>query len=138
MTQATKLTAGVSHIGLAVSKLQASLKFFEALGFQKVGGSDTYPSIFVSDGASLITLWQTDEDATPFDRRKNVGLHHLAIKVANRTALDTAYTAVSKIDGVRIDGEGAFAPQALDGTPLTHAMVYEPSGNRIELTYHQE
>jgi hypothetical protein len=24
----------------------------------------------------------------------------------------------------------------LKGTPLHHAMVYEPAGNRIELTFH--
>ena len=133
-----KLTSGFSHVGLSVSDLDASFQFFQALGFDKVGGVDSYPSIFLSDGSSLLTLWQTEKDATPFNRRKNVGLHHLAIKVSSKEALHTAYKAVSHVDGVRVDGEGAFAPQALDGTPLTHAMVYEPSGNRIELTYHQE
>lgn len=137
-TTTTNLTIGVSHVGLAVSNLDASLKFFEALGFKKAGGSESYPSIFVSDGASLITLWQTDKDATPFDRRKNVGLHHLAIKVPSLEALSQAYKAVSEVTGVRTDGEGAFSPAKLDGTPLTHCMVFEPSGNRIELTFHQE
>jgi len=134
----TKLTSGISHVGLSVSNLEKSFEFFKALGFNKVGGVDSYPSMFLSDGSSLLTIWQTEKDATPFDRRKNVGLHHLAIKVSSKEALDSAYNAVSKIDGVRVNGEGAFAPQALDGTPLTHAMLYEPSGNRIELTYHQE
>jgi hypothetical protein len=53
-------------------------------------------------------------------------------------ALNKAFDAVRKVEGVRFDGEGAFGPQALDGTPLTHAIVVEPSGNRIELTYHEE
>jgi catechol 2,3-dioxygenase-like lactoylglutathione lyase family enzyme len=138
MTDSSNLTIGVSHVGLSVSDLDASLKFFEALGFKKAGGVESYPSIFVSDGSSLITLWQTDEGATPFDRRKNVGLHHLAIKVRSLEALKEAFNIVSKVAGVRVDGEGAFGPQALDGTPLTHAIVFEPSGNRIELTYHAE
>jgi lactoylglutathione lyase len=138
MTDSSKLTIGISHVGLSVSDLDASLKFFEALGFNQVGGVESYPSLFLSDGSSLLTIWQTDEGATPFDRRKNVGLHHLAIKVPSLEALNKAFEVVSKVQGVRVDGEGAFKPQALDGTPLTHAIVFEPSGNRIELTYHEE
>jgi lactoylglutathione lyase len=134
----SNLTAGISHVGLSVSDLDASFNFFEALGFKKVGGVESYPSFFISDGKSLITLWKTEANATPFNRRTNVGLHHLAIKVSSREALDEAYAAVSKVKGVRIDGEGAFGPEALNGMPLTHAMVYEPSGNRIELTFHSE
>jgi lactoylglutathione lyase len=134
----TTLTAGISHVGLSVSHLDASLKFFEAIGFNKVGGVESYPSYFISDGSSLVTLWQTDKGATPFDRRKNVGLHHLAIKVSSLQALDEAYAAVQTVPGVRVDGEGAFGPEPLNGTTLTHAMVFEPSGNRIELTFHSE
>jgi lactoylglutathione lyase len=138
MTDSSNLTIGISHIGLSVSDLGASLKFFEALGFKQVGGVESYPSLFLSDGSSLLTIWQTDEGATPFDRRKNVGLHHLAIKVPSLEVLNKAFEVVSKVEGVRVDGEGAFKPQALDGTPLTHAIVFEPSGNRIEFTYHEE
>ena len=134
----TALTTGFSHVGLSVSNLDASFKFFEALGYKKVGGNEVYPSYFLSDGSSLLTIWKTDEDFTPFNRRKNVGLHHLALKIPSREALDEAYKAVKNVKGTRIDGEGAFAPQELTGTPLTHAMVFEPSGNRIELTYHKE
>mmetsp|Transcript_1775 Transcript_1775/g.2748 ORF Transcript_1775/g.2748 Transcript_1775/m.2748 type:complete len:141 (-) Transcript_1775:133-555(-) len=132
------LTSGISHVGLSVSNLDASFAFFDALGYKKVGGSESYPSCFVTDGTSLITLWQTDDEPTSFNRRQNVGLHHLAIRVPSMDALGKAYDAVGNVEGVRTDGEGAFAPQTLDGTPLTHAIVYEPSGNRIELTYHEE
>jgi catechol 2,3-dioxygenase-like lactoylglutathione lyase family enzyme len=131
-TSATKLTAGISHVGLAVSNLDKSLQFFEAIGYKKIGGDDAYPSIFLSDGDSMITLWQTDDGATPFDRKKNVGLHHLAIKVPTLEALQEVYDTVMAIDGVNSD----FAPEALTGMPLTHAMVFEPSGNRIEFTHH--
>ena len=134
----TKLTSGISHVGLAVSNLAASLHFFEAIGYQRVGGVDDYPSHFLVDGNSMITLWQTNENATPFDRRNNVGLHHLAIQVPSLEALQKVYILVSAIDGVRTEGEGAFGPNPLKGTSLTHAMVYEPSGNRIEFTYHKE
>ena len=126
------LTSGISHVGLSVRDVKKSLKFFEAIGYKKIGGDDSYPSIFLSDGNSMITLWQTDDGATPFDRRKNVGLHHLAVKVASLEALQKVYDTVVAIDGVKSD----FDPQELNGTTLTHAMVYEPSGNRIEFTHH--
>lgn len=82
----------------------------------------------------MITLWQTDDGATPFDRRSNVGLHHLAIKVPSLEALQKVYDTVLTIDGVKSD----FAPQEITGMPLTHAMVFEPSGLRIEFTHHAE
>ena len=79
-------------------------------------------------------------DTTPFDRRKNVGLHHLAIKVSSLTALDEVYAAIQSVPGVCVDGEDAFGPEKLNGTSLTHGMVFEPSGNRIdcEFTFHAE
>jgi lactoylglutathione lyase len=131
-------TTGISHVGLAVSDLDASFKFFEVLGYKKVGGVEAYPSFFLHDGTALLTLWKTEEDATPFNRRKNIGLHHLALKVTSRDALDQAFEAVKSVPGTRVTGEGAFPPAKLEGTSLTHAIVYEPSGNRIELTYHEE
>jgi catechol-2,3-dioxygenase len=132
------LTAGISHVGLSVSNIEASYQFFQVLGFNKVGGNEAYPSYYISDGSSLLTLWQTDPNPVPFDRRKNVGLHHLAIKVSSRESLDTIYELIKNIEGVRTDGEGAFPPAEMVGTSLTHAIVFEPSGNRIEFTYHKE
>jgi lactoylglutathione lyase len=133
-----KLTMGISHVGLSVNDIDATLPFFQALGFTQVGGVEAYPSYFLSDGSSLVTIWNTDPNPTPFNRRSNVGLHHLAIKVSSLEALDSAYDAVKNVKGVRVDGEGAFPPSKLEGTSLTHAMVYEPCGNRIELTFHEE
>jgi catechol 2,3-dioxygenase-like lactoylglutathione lyase family enzyme len=91
MTDSSNLTIGFSHVGLSVCDPDASLKFFKALGFKRVGGvALSYSSLFLSDGSSLLTIWQTDEGATPFDRRKNVGLHHLAIKVPSMEAKNKA------------------------------------------------
>jgi catechol 2,3-dioxygenase-like lactoylglutathione lyase family enzyme len=131
-----KLTCGISHVGLAVSDLEASCSFFQALGFQKAGGVESYPSYFLSDGDSIVTLWKTKagDDTNPFDRTKNAGLHHLAIKVSSMDALTKAFEVVSAIEGVQVE----FGPEKLTGTPWMHAMVYEPSGCRIELTYHPE
>jgi catechol-2,3-dioxygenase len=127
----SNLTAGFSHVGLAVSKLDKSVEFFESIGYTEIGGEPKYPCVLLSDGESMIALMQTEDNATPFDRRRNVGLHHLAIKVPTLQALQQAYDIAIAIDGVKSD----FSPQEITGTSLTHAMVFEPSGCRIEFVH---
>lgn len=75
------LTIGVDHVGLAVKNLESARRFFcECLGWKLVGENQSYPASFVSDGNGIVTLWQVEdsEKCVPFDRRRNVGLHHLA------------------------------------------------------------
>ncbi len=125
------LTSGVHHIGLSVADLEASVGFFVGcLGWQKVGGVPDYPSAFVSDGKIILTLWQVKDPETsvPFDRRKNVGLHHLALAVDSKSALDALVAKVSKWPGISVE----FMPQPFAGGAMLHAMVYEPGGTRIE------
>ena len=56
MSQA--LTTGAHHVGLAVPDLTAAVDFFcSALGYKEVGGNPAYPSVFVSDGSTLLTLF---------------------------------------------------------------------------------
>ena len=45
-------------------------------------GNPDYPAVFVGDGLTRITLWQIKDPVTaaPFDRRRNIGLHHLALE----------------------------------------------------------
>jgi len=83
------LTTGVHHIGLAVSKLEESAGFFtKLLGWEEVKQREDYPAIFVRDGAIMITLWKTQtEEPVNFDRKKNVGLHPLALRVKTKAAL---------------------------------------------------
>ena len=88
------LTRGAHHVGLAVPDLEAALGFFrDLLGYKEVGGRPDYPAVFVSDGTLMITLWRVadPETARPFDRRANIGLHHLALKVADAATLDQLY-----------------------------------------------
>jgi catechol 2,3-dioxygenase-like lactoylglutathione lyase family enzyme len=80
MTDETS-TCGVDHIGLSVRDLESTRKFFcDCLGWRIVGARADYPAVFVSDGHDIVTLWQVESPskAIPFDRRANVGLHHLA------------------------------------------------------------
>jgi catechol 2,3-dioxygenase-like lactoylglutathione lyase family enzyme len=128
------LVSGISHVGLAVSDLQASHRFFRTLGFEKIGESPAYPAYFLCESWSgaIITLWQTSEGAAPFDRKGQVGLHHLALRVATEAALDVAYKAAIKVEGATSE----FSPQPFEFGK--HAMVFDPSGIRVEIAYHKE
>lgn len=128
---ADKLTLGLHHLGLAVSDLEAARAFFEgALGFDTVGGDPEYPSVFVSDGHSMVTLWQANSDARPFDRHAQIGLHHAAFLVNGREGLERVYAAVSKWPGVEIEGP-ISAPRP--GAHAAHFLFRMPGGPRIEL-----
>jgi len=132
MTQINARTRGVHHAGLTVPDLAAARAFFqEALGFSQVGEVPDYPAVFLSDGAVMITLWQAEDPASaaPFDRRRGIGLHHLALGVPDGPALD-------KLSGelaARQDVEIEFAPEPLGGGPTRHMMLAIPGGIRLEL-----
>jgi catechol 2,3-dioxygenase-like lactoylglutathione lyase family enzyme len=125
------LTLGVHHVGLTVSELAPTLRFFtELLGWKEVGGNPDYPAVFVSDGSVMVTLWRVKDpgNAAPFDKNNNVGLHHLALRVADLEMLDALYRKLDAAADVRIE----FAPEPLRSGPARHMMCYEPGGNRIE------
>ena len=125
------LAQGVHHIGLTVTDMDASCGFFtELLGWEKVGANPDYPAVFVSDGSVMVTLWQAKEPltATAFDKNSNVGLHHLANRVADLDALDSIYRKLTAAENVIIE----FAPEPLRDGPAMHMMCYGPGGIRIE------
>jgi len=126
------LTQGVQHIGLAVSNLEESAAFFTGLlGWQEVKRREDYPAIFVKDGAIMLTLWKTQtEEPVQFDRKNNVGLHHLALQVETKENL---YQILEVLKANQIDIE--FEPTLIREGPSMHMMCYEPSGIRIEFTY---
>jgi len=89
--------------------------------------------VFVSDGHDVVTLWQVESPskAIPFDRRANVGLHHLALAVVDQIGLDTLYKRVSSWPGIVVE----FGPEPSGAGPKIHFMVREPSGVRIEFAF---
>ncbi len=133
MTLTDALTLGVHHVGLSVPDLEAAQSFFvDALGYKVVGGNPDYPAVFVSDGTTMLTLWQVKEPekAVSFDRRSNIGLHHLALKVADRAALDTAFAKVKAHPGVTVE----YAPGPMwEGSTMCHCIIAIPSGIRLEI-----
>ena len=125
-------TQGIHHVGLSVPDLAAARSFFEdALGFTQVGEVPSYPAVFLNDGSVMVTLWQVEDPAraVPFDRRRVIGLHHLALRVADGAALDTLYGELS----VRADVKIEFAPEPLGSGPTRHMMCAIPGGIRLEL-----
>lgn len=128
------LTCGIDHLGLAVRDLASTRQFFEhCLGWTVVGEKPDYPAAFVSDGHVTLTLWQVTERDAPvaFDRKRNVGLHHLALRVASEDALHAVFERVSAWPGVQVE----FAPEPLGKGTKRHAMIHEPGGIRIEFDY---
>ncbi|WGD55210.1 VOC family protein [Bradyrhizobium sp. CB1650] len=127
-------TCGFDHVALSVRDLAASRKFFcDCLGWRVVGERPDYPAAFLSDGHGILTLWQVASPGTAiaFDRRNNVGLHHLAIAVADRAGLDALYQRASGWRDVVVE----FAPQLSGSGPKVHFMVCEPGGVRVEFTF---
>lgn len=126
------ITSGTHHIGLTVSNLEESAEFFiSLLNWQEVRRNDEYPAFFVSDGEIMLTLWAVkDQPGNSFNRKSNVGLHHLALTVSNEEALDILY---EKLSSSNIEIE--FAPELLRDGPAKHMMCYDPSGIRIEFIW---
>ena len=124
------ITQGAHHIGLAVRDVEETAGFFHnVLGWEIARRDPDYPAIFVSDGRLLVTLWQVrdPESSVPFDRRKNIGLHHLALRVAP-DALESLHETLASTPGVDIE----FGPEPLRRGPIRHMMCCEPGGLRIE------
>jgi catechol 2,3-dioxygenase-like lactoylglutathione lyase family enzyme len=127
-------TKGLNHLGLAVRDLNETKAFFiDLLGWTESGYDPSYPRTAVSDGVVRLTLWQVDraQNVTQFDRRANIGLHHLALQVESEARLNELYRKVCAYSGARVE----FAPELLAGGPRKHMMCNEPGGIRIEFIW---
>ncbi len=125
------LTQGAHHIGLTVPDLAETHAFFvETLGFSQIGEVPDYPAVFLTDGTTMITLWQAADPASarPFDRKNVIGLHHFALKVGGEGALDALHGKLTAAEGVSIE----FAPESLGGGATRHMMCTIPGGIRME------
>lgn len=124
-------TQGLHHLGLTVPDIEATAAFFtEVLGYEVVGENPDYPAVFVSDGVTMLTLWQTtnSETCTKFDRKQNIGLHHFAIKLADEQQLTALHSYLLEHKKAEIE----FAPEPLGASTLRHMMCYIPGGIRVE------
>ena len=125
-------TRGAHHIGLTVPNVQKVRNFFvDTLGFEQVAEKPDYPAIFVSDGTTMITLWQAADpgSATSFDRKNVIGLHHFALKVDDAEALDAFHEKLKVAEDVVVE----FAPESIGGGATRHMMFAIAGGIRMEL-----
>jgi len=131
MATTNPVTRGAHHVGLTVPDLKAAQAFYvDTLGFNVLGEVPDYPAVFLSDGSTMITLWQAvdPENAVAFDRKNVIGLHHLAFTVDGDDALDQLHVRLQTTKNVKIE----FAPEPLGGGPTRHFTISMPGGIRIE------
>lgn len=124
------ITNGIHHLGLSVSKLEAAIEFFtEALEFNLVGRDEGYPAAFLKDDSVVITLWATEGNPAPFDRKKNEGLHHVAFNVKSSDALESLYHRLIERTDITVEKEiTAMSP----GSTTRHFFIRIPGGPRVE------
>ncbi|GAB2182841.1 VOC family protein [Roseibium sp. LAB1] len=127
-------TKGINHLGLTVQDLDQTTAFFtELLGWKLLARDDNYPRTTVSDGTARLTLWQADRSrpVTDFDRKSNIGLHHLALEVSSEEDLLEIAEKVKAWPGIQIE----FMPELLGEGPRKHMMLAEPGGIRVEFIW---
>jgi len=127
-------TIGINHLGLTVRNLDQTTAFFtDCLGWALLARDDSYPRTTVSDGTCRLTLWQAGKTQaiTDFDRKTNIGLHHLALEVASKDVLLAMAEKVRIWPGVKME----FEPEPLSGGPRHHMMFAEPGGIRLEIIW---
>lgn len=127
------LTRGLNHLGLTVRDVDITTAFFETvLGWNVTARDASYPRTTVTDGHLRLTLWQVQtDDAAPFDRKTTLGLHHLALEVADQDTLNALAATLQQTDNVVVE----FMPEAMGQGPRQHMMFAEPGGLRIELLW---
>lgn len=128
------MTKGINHLGLSVGNLDKTVRFFtDVLNWQETGRDDSYPRSAVTDGVSRLTLWQVSDEGVPtaFDRRRNIGLHHLAIEVGTEAELLDYAAKILAWPGAEIE----FMPEWMGQGPRKHMMFTEPGGIRLELLW---
>jgi catechol-2,3-dioxygenase len=126
-----KQTLQTGHVGLNVSNLERSKKFYqEVFGFQVILESQTEGREFVllGDGRTLVlTLWQQSEGQ--FEKRRP-GLHHLSFQV---DTIDTVQEFERRLRALNInfiyDG---IVPHA-EGMQSGGIFFEDPDGIRLEI-----
>jgi glyoxylase I family protein len=130
-------SGGVHHVDLVVSSIERSLPFYrDLLGplgwhvISEVEGERGETIWYLSGRGTSIGLREAQSEAAPVDRYA-VGLHHLAIEVASRAAVDERAEWVVDAGGT-LESE----PQEYGYMPGYYAVFfYDPDGLKLELLH---
>jgi glyoxylase I family protein len=131
-------TSGVHHVDLVVSSIERSLPFYRDLlgplgyhGVTEVEGErgETIWYLF-GPGTSIGLREAQTEGGVPYDRYR-VGLHHLALEVASRGAVD------ERTDWLRAQGaEIESGPEEYWYMPGYYAVFFhDPDGIKLEIVH---
>lgn len=114
----------MDHLVLAVSDLPASVAWYDAflplLGFEK-----TRAHVYLHTDGWAVDLRPSPEGAEPYGRR-NVGLNHMGLSVANNETVLAIRTAFAE------KGFDVPKPQVFDGK-ATVVFFRDPDGMRWEI-----
>ncbi|MGW1741851.1 VOC family protein [Nocardia sp. NPDC001965] len=136
MTTAVAPQLATGHIGLNVSELDRSARFYrDVLGFEELatGAEGERRWAFLgSAGELVLTLWQQSAGEFPVDRP---GLHHLSFRVSSLDEVRRVEAALTEhavnflYDGVVAHGEGADSGGIFFADPDGIRLeVFAPSG----------
>ncbi len=109
----------VDHINLAVKDYEESKKFYKQLFVDYLGGSLIMENEFVC-GIKFVSNFlfeispEDPQFATSKFNRYQVGLHHFAIELENKEAIDAIYQKLLELN-VKIVDEPTFYPEYEDG-----------------------
>lgn len=141
------MTAAFSHLGICVSDLERSRRFYrDGLGFEEVGshhvgrefaslmevpGVDVDSAMLARDGVTveLLDYRQPGHVGEPVRRAMNrLGLTHLSFRVDD---VDQVAEAIRRAGGMVIDDTRTAID--LPGVTLDFVYCTDPDGTRIEL-----
>jgi catechol-2,3-dioxygenase len=121
--------AGIGHVLLRVADEEASKRFYcDILGFRVAEQDPEHGGVFMTlgDGFHAIDLTQAPE-GTARPETKQLGLIHIAFKVASYAALRDAYT--------HLLDHGVTIQRALDHVCQRSVYFTDPDGNGLEIYY---
>ena len=128
---ANDISLELGHVGLNVSDLDRSRRFYEAalqLDTIALSGAEGRRYAFLgAGGVPILTLWQQSDGA--FDAARP-GLHHLAFRVATLGEVEGAEARVREL-GARVFHDGAVAHR--EGASSGGVFFADPDGIRVEV-----
>src|SRR5580704_15386531 len=123
--------SGIGHVLLRVTDEAASKRFYrDALGFRIAEQDPEHGGVFMTLGDGFHTIDITQHPApqdAPRSQRGQLGLVHIAFKVASYAALREAYAHLLK-SGVEIQ-------RATDHVCQRSVYFADPDGNGLEIYY---
>ena len=132
-------SSGIHHLDLVVSSIERSLPFYVELlrpmgwkDVEEVEGERGETIWYLSGRGTSIGLREAQSEGSP--DRYAVGLHHLAIEVASRAAVDERAEWVQEA-GCVLESE----PQEYGYLPGYYAVFfYDPDGLKLEILHVQD